>query len=92
MDIKDFFDLPEAQRDLLVELHRTQKMVRHTKEGIFEERRRLETRELNNQNECQHPFADSKYTAHENEFGNLTGGGTYYYHCEDCGKRWTTDK
>jgi hypothetical protein len=92
MNIKDFFDLPEDQRELLVELHRKQKQIRKDKEYNDQQRRMLQTREINLQTECEHPFAEKTYKAHENEFGNLTGGGVYYYHCEDCGYRWTENK
>lgn len=88
MNIKDFFDLPEDQRELLVEMHRQQKLIRKTRELIDVERRKLSTRELNNQMECKHPFVDKKYRAFENEFGNLTGGGRYHCHCDDCGAMW----
>lgn len=91
MNVKDFFDLPEDQRDILVNLHRKQKLIRSSRESILEDRKRLDTRELNNQRECEHPFAESTYKAHENEFGNLTGGGTHHWYCEDCGKRWTAN-
>lgn len=92
MDIKDFFDLPHEQRELLVEMHRKQKRIRNDRDVINAEIQRLETRRFNMQQDCDHPFADKKYKAHENEFGNLTGGGTYYHHCDDCGLRWTTNK
>lgn len=92
MNVKDFFDLPEDQRELLVSMHRKQKHVRSQREHIDIERRKLATMEFNNQTECQHPFASKKYRANENEFGNLTGGGVYSYYCEDCGFRWQEDK
>ena len=86
MDVRDFFNLPEDQRDLLVNLHRKQKQIRHTHTSILEERQRLVTREFNNQQECEHPFAEATYTGHG------AGGGIYHYHCQDCGKRWTATK
>lgn len=92
MDIKAFFDLPEDQRQMIIELHNKQKSIRHAKSTIAEERRKLDTRETNNQMQCDHPFATKKYRANENEFGNLTGGGVYSYHCEDCGFRWQDDQ
>lgn len=92
MNVKDFFDLPEEQRQLLIDLHTKQKDIRSVKEWIDIERRKLATREVNNQMSCEHPFATKEYKAFENEFGNLTGGGEYRYHCEDCGYRWTTEK
>lgn len=92
MNIKDFFDLPEDQRQLLIDLHTKQKGVRFKKEQIDIERRKLSTRELNNQMSCEHPFATKEYKAFENEFGNLMGSGEYRYHCEDCGKRWSEQK
>lgn len=92
MNVKDFFDLPEDQRDYLFELHRKQRMVRNTRDIIAAERGRLDTREINNQMECEHPFSTDRYVANENEFGNLTGGGTRHHHCPDCGARWTTNK
>ena len=92
MNIKDFFDLPEDQRQLLIDLHTKQKGVRFKKEQIDIERRKLSTRELKNQMSCEHPFATKEYKAYENEFGNYTGGGEHRYHCEDCGKRWSEQK
>lgn len=92
MNIKDFFDLPEDHRQILIDLHHSQKMVRMERENIDIERRKLATRELNLQTKCEHPFATEEYRAFENEFGNLTGGGEYRHHCEDCGFRWTTNK
>ncbi len=89
MNIRDFFDLPEEQRQILINLHNKQKMVRHEREQIDIEQRKLKTRELNNQLQCEHPFAEESYKANENEFGNLTGGGEYRYHCDDCGNRWS---
>lgn len=92
MNIQDFFDLPEDQRDYMVEMHRKQKMIRMTRDAINGERGRLDTQELNNQENCSHPFAKEKYVAHENEYGNLTGGGTTWHHCQDCNARWMTEK
>jgi hypothetical protein len=89
MNIKEFFDLPEDQRELLTQLHNKQKKIRADREFIDNERRKLATRELNLQMECEHPFATKVYKAYENEFGNLEGGGEYRYHCEDCGQRWS---
>ena len=92
MNIKDFFDLPEDQRQLLIDLHTKQKSVRFEKEQIDISRRKLETREINLRMSCEHPFATREYKAYENEFGNLTGGGEYRYHCDDCGNRWSENK
>ena len=92
MDIKQFFDLPEEQRQLIIDLHNKQKKIRYTREQIVDEFNKLKTREANNQISCDHPFAVKEYKAHENEFGNLTGGGQYYCHCDDCGFRWVEDK
>lgn len=92
MDIKEFFDLPNDQKELLVSMYQKQRMIRNTRIAIEAELKRLETRRINNQMECDHPFATKKYQAHENEFGNLTGGGYYRYHCEDCDARWQEDK
>lgn len=92
MNIQDFFDLPEEQRQFIIDLHNKQKKIRYTKSVIADERRKLDTREANNQMECEHPFANKIYKAHENEFGNLTGGGWYNCHCEDCGARWQEDQ
>ena len=92
MNVQEFFDLPEEQRQFIVDLHNKQKKIRYAKGVIADERQKLNTREFNNQHECEHPFAQSRYQAHENEFGNLTGGGYYRYHCEDCGYHWQEDK
>lgn len=92
MDIKQFFDLPEEQRQLIIDLHNKQKKIRHTRDQITDEYVKLRTRETNNQMSCDHPFAVKDYKAHENEFGNLTGGGHYNCRCDDCGFRWVEDK
>lgn len=92
MNIRDFFDLPESERQFIVDLHNKQKKVRYTKDQIADERHKLMTREANNQMQCDHPFATKEYRAHENEFGNLTGGGVYNYYCDDCGFRWQDDQ
>jgi rubrerythrin len=92
MNIKEFFDMSEEQRQFIIDLHNKQKNIRDIRDAINDERQKLNTRELNNQLDCIHQFAKSKYVAHENEFGNLTGGGTTYYHCEDCGYHWSEDK
>ena len=92
MNIREFFDLPEDERQVLIDLHNKQKSIRNTRESIDIERRKLTTREANNQTDCDHPFAEKTYKADENEFGNLTGSGRYFYHCEDCGFRWSEKK
>ena len=92
MDIKDFFDLPEDARLILVRMEHTRKLVIETRNSIAVERQKLNTRELNNQLRCEHIYCQKTYKAHENEFGNYTGGGVYHYHCDDCGKRWTEEK
>ena len=92
MNIKDFFDLPENQRQLLIDLHDKQKSIRFQREMIDNSRRSLNTKEINLQMECEHPFATKEYKAYKNEFGNLTGGGEYQHHCKDCDYRWSTNK
>lgn len=92
MNIQEFFDMPEDQRQFVIDLHNKQKSIRMTRELIMNERAKLSTREFNNQQTCEHPFATKNYQAIENEFGNLTGGGYYRFHCEDCGFRWQEDK
>jgi len=92
MNIKEFLDLPEETRDYLLKLDVKRKQIRKTAESIATDRFKLNNRELNNQMQCEHWFADKTYKAHENEFGNYTGGGEYRYHCEDCGKRWSEEK
>lgn len=92
MDMKEFFDLPHDQREMLVSIHRKQKRIRMDKATITGEMGRLETMLLNLQIECDHPFVEKVYKAHENEYGNFTGGGTYRCYCDDCGMRWTEDK
>ena len=92
MDIKDFFDLPEDQRQFIIDLHDKQKSIRFQREMIDNSRRSLNTKEINLQMECEHPFATKEYKAYKNEFGNLTGGGEYHHHCKDCDYRWSTNK
>lgn len=92
MNVQEFFELPEDQRQFIIDLHNKQKKIRYAKGIIAEERQKLTTREFNNQQECEHPFATKQYHANETEFGNYTGSGVYRYHCEDCGFRWQEDK
>lgn len=92
MDINQFFELPEDEREALIDAHLHRQYVISVRDGIANERRKLDTRELNNQMNCNHLSATSRYVANENEFGNLTGGGTHHHFCPDCLNRWTTDK
>jgi hypothetical protein len=92
MNIQEFFDLPDDQRQMIIDLHNKQKKIRHTREQIADERQKLNNREFNNRMQCDHPFATKTYKAYENEFGNFTGGGTYTYRCEDCGNVWTDEQ
>ena len=92
INIDEWFELPEEHRDFFVKLHNKQKQIRLDKERIDIELRKLATRKINLQMECEHPFTTKEYKAHENEFGNYTGGGQYYCHCEDCDRRWSEEK
>jgi hypothetical protein len=89
MNIKDFLDLPDTERQTLVDAHNKSKRIREQIRGIKHEEEKLRTRRLNLQIECDHPYRIERYEAHENEFGNYTGGGTYTYYCPDCDYRWT---
>ena len=92
MNYIDFLNLPENQRDHLVKIWEKQKRIRTCREDIELGRERLKTREINNQNACDHTFAEKTYKAFENEFGNYTGTGEYQYRCGDCGKQWSEAK
>lgn len=92
MDIDDFLNLDDDVRETLIEAHRLRNYIISTRDTIKAERAKLDTREINLQMQCEHPKATSRYVANENEFGNLTGGGTRHHHCTDCGFRWETDK
>lgn len=92
MDVRMFFDLPEAERQMIIDLHNKQKRIRRARADIADDLAKIKMRETNNQLQCDHPFAVKTYRAHENEFGNLTGGGVYSYYCEDCGFRWQDTK
>ena len=83
MNIREFFDLPEEERQVLIDLHNKQKSIRNTRESIDIERRKLTTREFNNQTECQHPFTSKVFQT----FG-ASDGGEYRYRCDDCGFIW----
>ena len=91
MNIQEFFDLPENVRDELLRQHQKRKKIRASYEDILREEQKLNIRKTNLQNECEHPHKTHKYVAHENEYGNYTGGGTYYYKCPDCGLNWHSD-
>lgn len=92
MDIKEFYKLSEEERKEIVAIERNQSMVRITRDQIKVGRQDLELEEKKNQERCKHPAATDTYKANENEFGNLTGGGTRYWFCTDCNARWTTNK
>ena len=92
MNIDQFFELDEETREYLLSLHTKRKHIRYEREQLDIELRKIKTRELNLQMECEHPNANSRYVANENEFGNLTGGGTYHLYCPDCYNRWTEEK
>lgn len=92
MNIQEFFDLPEEQRELLTEMHRKQKEIRSQRLYIETERRKLDTRETNLQMNCEHPFQSKIYKADTDEYGILTGSGTYHFHCPDCDRRWQEHK
>jgi len=92
MNTDDFFNLSESERQYLIDQHNKRKKVKATRDYIKEERKTLDVREANNQMYCDHPAKKERYVAHENEYGNLTGGGTTHYYCEDCGFRWSDEK
>jgi hypothetical protein len=92
MYVTDYLKLTEEEKQAIVAAITKQKQVRHARDEIAGERQKLKTREINNQLRCDHPMATSQYVANENEFGNLTGGGTYYHTCPDCGMTWSTNK
>lgn len=89
MNVEDFLNLPEETREYLTAVHRKRNDIKRTRETIEDERRKLDVRDLNNQTRCDHPLKHTRYVANENEFGNLTGGGTNHYYCPDCGFRWS---
>lgn len=91
MNIQEFFDLPEDQRQMIIDLHNKQKKIRYAREQILEEREKLNAREFNNMMQCDHPFATKTYKAREDEYGTMTGGGWYTYKCGDCGNVWTDE-
>ena len=91
MNLEDFLKLDESDKAVIIETYTNQKRIRNTRDEIQRERKKLSTRELNNQLECDHTDKQTKYHPHENEFGNLTGGGMYYHFCPDCNFRWGTD-
>jgi hypothetical protein len=92
MNIDDFLNLDEDVRETLIEAHRLRNYIISSRDAIKAERAKLDTREFNLQMQCNHPMATSRYVAHENEFGNLTGGGTRNHYCPDCGSRWETNE
>lgn len=91
MTVDEFLKLSEREKAEFTEAYIRQREIRRTRDSIAEERKKLSTRELNNQLSCPHTDKVTHYVANENEFGNLTGGGTYYHNCPDCTFRWSTD-
>lgn len=89
---EDYLKLSETEQQAIVNVIQKQRLIRKRRDEIAEARQSLSTRNINNQLECDHPLAKSRYVANENEFGNLTGGGTYYHTCPDCDAYWSTDK
>lgn len=92
LSAEDYLRLSEAEQQAIVATIQKQRLIRKRRDDIAGERQKLATRNTNNQLECDHPLATSRYVANENEFGNLTGGGTRYHTCPDCDAYWSTDK
>lgn len=92
MDVKQFLDLPEDQREELVRLHEKQKYIHGEWEQIKYAEQKLNTRKLNLQLECEHPFASRTAKA---DTGNWCKQDDQYWYdckCPDCGKVWQEDQ
>lgn len=92
LTIEKFLSLDDDTRGILIAADMKRQKVKRVRDEIADERRKLNTRETNNQISCDHPMATERYVAHENEFGNLTGGGTMHHSCPDCLLRWNTNE
>jgi hypothetical protein len=91
MTIEEFFELPEEEREALVQLHQSRKRTKAEHDAICAERRKLDTRMLNNQIQCTHP-AVVKH--HHSDVGNWSKADDCYwtdFECPDCGKRWSEE-
>jgi hypothetical protein len=88
MDVNEFFKLSEEERDHIVALHQHRRYIQETRDDLISARKKLEYRELNLQNECQH-IAVVK--THKANTGNYSPSDDCYwteFSCPDCGKRW----
>ena len=89
MDIREFFDLPIAQRDELFRVHEKQKSIRAKAEYIKKERHSLDIQEKAMQEACEHTFAVVRSKVIEDEYGTRTGVTERTNYCPDCDLRWT---
>lgn len=91
MDVNQFFELSEEEREALVQMHQNRKIIRSSYQAIRDEQKQLDTRMLNNQMRCEHP-AVIKH--HQSDTGNWSKADDMYwtdFECPDCGKRWSEE-
>lgn len=91
--MRDFLNLPEEDRQKLVELHNHQRYVVEQRERYENEIKRLHTALFNLQTTgCEHPFATR---VNKSDTGNWCKADDRYWvecACPDCGKRWAEDQ
>ena len=90
MNLREFFDLPIAQRDELFRLHIKQKEIRSRAQSIKLQRDSLDKMEAAMQQECDHTFAASTNRVIEDEYGRRTGVSEGQHYCPDCDLKWYT--
>ena len=87
-----FLDLPLGQREELVRLHEKQKQIHSDWMQLKDAEKKLVTRKLNLQLNCEHPFASREPKA---DTGNWCKDDDKYWYdckCPDCGKVWQEDQ
>lgn len=92
MDIKEFLDLSEIEREELIRVHDKQKRIRAEREDIMLAEKKLEIRKINMQNECEHPNVTKTAKADTGNWCPQDDSYWYEFRCPDCSKFWTENQ
>lgn len=83
MNINDFLKLSENDREMLVEIHQTQKIIRNEYQTLKKQKENIEVALANLQIKCTHPFAMKIAKENSNTVD--------FKACPDCGDIWDED-
>lgn len=92
MDLKEFLELPAAERDALVELHTKQKQIHQKYLNAREEIAHWNKIIDNIQASCTHPMATKEAKADTGNWCPADDSYWYEYKCPDCGRFWQEDQ